>query len=192
MDCKTNGRARLRARRLRPWRNMPSLREGAPPCAPSSPVEEHAIVAGGRASVRAVFARGRTCHRRGRARLRARRHRPWEKCHRRGRARLRARRHRPWEKCHRRGRARLRARRLRPWKNMPLSRDGRASLSSVALAKEDARTMRLGEGAPTDLRSGLESHRKLQKMLHAQWQRIFVRTRHYIYWVEGGGGFPIR
>ena len=27
-------------------------------------------------------------------------------------------------------------------------------------------------------------------MLHACWQRIFGRLRHYIYWVEGGGGFP--
>ena len=35
-----------------------------------------------------------------------------------------------------------------------------------------------------------QSHRKLQKMLHCRWQRIFVRTGHYINWAEGGGGFP--
>jgi len=29
-------------------------------------------------------------------------------------------------------------------------------------------------------------------MLHVQWQRIFCRTRHYIYWVVGGGGFPYK
>jgi hypothetical protein len=27
-------------------------------------------------------------------------------------------------------------------------------------------------------------------MLHVHWQRIFLRIRHYIYWVVGGGGFP--
>jgi len=35
-----------------------------------------------------------------------------------------------------------------------------------------------------------QSHRKLQKMLHVRWQRIFVRTGHYINWAVGGCGFP--
>jgi hypothetical protein len=67
---------------------------------------------------------------------------------------------------------------------------GRGSVRAVVPGEKHAVRASVCDGCMPSLFRRFQSHRKLQKLLHCRWRRIFVRTGHYINWAVDGGGFP--